>query len=118
MDAKLLTRLGLLMMTPEAREERLSSIMQGSRIDCPALAALIDECRDSFYVMTDEETENVDEQQKVQIRWMLSRIKGEDVVRSINPNELAEWVVDLVETKGTLGNADFATIAKTMMKME
>ena len=42
MDAKLLTRLGLLMMTPEAREERLSSIMQGSRIDCPALAALID----------------------------------------------------------------------------
>ena len=118
MDAKLLTKLGLLMMTPEVREERMSSIMQGSRIDCPALAALIDECRDSFYAMTDQETENVDDQQKIQIRWMLSQIKGEDVIRNMNPNELAQWVIDLVETKGTLGNADFATIAKTMMKME
>ena len=62
--------------------------------------------------MTDEETENVDEQQKIQIRWMLSRIKGEDVIRSMSPDELAEWVIDLVETRGTLGNADFATIAK------
>ena len=68
--------------------------------------------------MTDEETENVDEQQKIQIRWMLSRIKGEEVVRSMHPNELAEWVVDLVETKGTLRQTDFSTIAKTMMKME
>ena len=105
-------------MTPESRKERLSTIMQGSRIDCPAVAALINECIDSFYVMTEEETENVDDQQKIQIRWMLSRIKGEDVIRSMSPDELAEWVVDLVETKGTLGNADFATIAKTMMKME
>ena len=118
MDAKLLTRLGLLMMTPEAREARLSSIMQGSRIDCPALAALIDECRDSFYVMTDQETENVDDQQKIQIRWMLSRIKGVEVVRNMNPDKLAEWVVDLVETKGVLGSTDFSNIAKTMMKME
>ena len=45
-------------------------------------------------------TENIDDQQKIQIRWMLSRIKGEDVVRTMHPDELAEWVVDLVETKG------------------
>lgn len=47
-------------------------------------------------------TENIDDQQKIQIRWMLSRIKGEDVVRTMHPDELAEWVVDLVETKGVL----------------
>ena len=47
-------------------------------------------------------TENIDDQQKIQIRWMLSWIKGEDVVRTMHPDELAEWVVDLVETKGVL----------------
>lgn len=82
--------------------EQLKSHLRGTRIDCPALAALIDECRDSFYAMTDLETENIDDQQKIQIRWMLSRIKGEDVVRTMHPDELAEWVVDLVETKGVL----------------
>jgi hypothetical protein len=63
----------------------------------------------------DLETGNIDDQQKIQIRWMLSRIKGEDVIRTMNPDELAEWVVDMVETKGTLRQTDFSTIAKIMM---
>ena len=52
MDVKIMTKLGLLMMDPEAREERLNSLITGNRISCPAVGKLINEARDALYPRT------------------------------------------------------------------
>jgi len=41
-------------------------------------------------------SERVTEQEKIQIRWMLSRINGSEVVKNMNPDELAEWVFEVI----------------------
>ena len=68
------------MMTPEAREERLNSLITGNRISCPAVGKLINEARDALYVLTERDSEAVGEQDKIRIRWMLAKVDGEDAV--------------------------------------
>lgn len=49
---------------------------------------------------------------------MLTRIKGEDVVRNMDPDELAEWVLDLRKNKTAFSVSDLGTVAKALMGME
>ena len=118
MDAKKLTKIGLLMMEPEAREERLAALTDGLVIHGDKLAALIDEARDACYVLTNEESKMVDEQQKIKIRWMLTEINGKDIVRNMDPDELVDWVVDLREHKGAFSKAELAETTRAIMGMK
>ena len=117
MDVKIMTKLGLLMMTPEAREERLNSLITGNRISCPAVGKLINEARDALYVLTERDSEAVGEQVKIRIRWMLAKVDGEDAVKHMNPDELTEWVVGLVNGEW-LSSSDYAEIIGAIMRME
>ena len=118
MDAKILTRLGLLIMSKETKEKRLAALMDGDDINGPAMAALIDECKDVCYFLTDRDSKAVDEHQKIQIRWMLTEIDGKEIVENMDPDELAAWVFDLRENKTIFSASDLGTIAKVMMKRE
>lgn len=115
---KVITRMGLVLMEPKVREERLDALMDGAAIDGPAVARLIDDCRDACYALAGRDSEKVSTQQKIQIRWMLTRIKGEDVVRNMDPDELAEWVLDLRKNKTAFSASDLGTVAKALMGME
>ena len=95
--------------------ERLMKLMDGAVIDAREVAHLIDECRDACYVLTERESETVNDQQKIQIRWMLTRIKGEEIVRRMDPDALAEWVVDLVKNRTAFSYEDLAVMAKALM---
>ena len=117
MDVKILTKLGLLMMKPEVREERLNSLITGNRISCPAVAKLINEARDAMYVLTERESEAVTEQDRIRIRWMLTKVDGEKEVQKMPPDELAEWAVELVNC-GVLEAADYKEIVRAIMWME
>ena len=117
MDVKILTKLGLLMMDPQVREERLNSLITGNQISCPAVGKLINDARDAMYVLTERESETVSEQDKIRIRWMLTKVDGEKEVQKMNPDELAEWAVELVNGGG-LGAADYKEIVGAIMRME
>ena len=118
MDIKVLVRMGFSMMTPDAQEDRLNSIVQGNTIDAAAFAALINECRDACYAVTEMTTPNISEQQKIQIRWMLSRVDGKKEVRNMDPDELVAWVLDLRENKGKYSFSEKMSVFKALMKME
>lgn len=115
MDVKIMTKLGLLMMEPQAREERLNSLITGNRISCPAVGKLINEARDALYVLT--ETDTVADHDKIRIRWMLAKVDGEGAVKRMNPDELAEWAVGLVNGEW-LSTSDYAEIVRVIMRME
>ena len=115
---KVITRMGLVLMEPKVREERLDALMDGAAIQGKEVARLIDECRDACYALAGRDSEKVSTQQKIQIRWMLTRIKGEDVVRNMDPDELAEWVLDLRKNKTAFSASDLGTVAKALMGME
>ena len=117
MDVKILTKLGLLMMKPEVREERLNSLITGNKISCPAVAALINEARDAMYVLTERESEAVTEQDRIRIRWMLTKVDGEKEVQRMNPDELAGWAVELVNGEW-MNSADYREIIGAIMRME
>ena len=117
MDVKILTKLGLMMMEPKAREERINALISGNQISCPAVAALINEARDAMYILTERESETVTEQDKIRIRWMLTKVDGEKEVQRMNPDELAEWAVELANG-GVLEAADYKEIVKAIMRME
>lgn len=115
---KVITRMGLVLMEPKVREERLDALMDGAAIQGKEVVRLIDECRDACYALAGRDSEKVSAQQKIQIRWMLTRIKGEDVVRNMDPDELAEWVLDLRKNKTAFSVSDLGTVAKALMGME
>ena len=117
MDVKIMTKLGLLMMEPQAREERLNSLITGKRISCPAVGKLINEARDAMYVLTERESDAVGEQDKIRIRWMLAKVDGDKEVQRMNPDELTEWVVGMVNGEW-LSTSDYAEIVRVIMKME
>ena len=117
MDVKILTKLGLLMMEPKAREEWINALISGNRISCPAVAKLINDARDAMYVLTERESEAVTEQDRIRIRWMLTKVDGEKEVQRMNPDELAAWAVELVNGGG-LDAADYREIIGAIMRME
>ena len=94
---KVITRMGLLMMDAQERNERIAALMTGNAIHCDKVGELIDACKDKCYELTARESEAVSEQEKIKIHWMLTRIDGVKAARGMDPDELAEWVLDLRE---------------------
>ena len=116
MDIKILTKLGLSIMTPEAREERLDRVLKNNVIDAAALAELIDECREACSILTEVKVERITEQQKIQIRWMLSRISGKEAVAQMSVDELTEWVLEL-KAGGGYTFSEKAAIVQAIIRM-
>ena len=115
---KVITRLGLILMEPERREQILAELIDGNTINLPAVADLIDECKSQCYAFSFRESEAVSEHEKVRIRWMLSRIDGTKAVKNMNPDELAEWVLDLKEHGTAFSTEDLGKVARAMMGMD
>ena len=110
-----ITKLGLMVMPEEKREELLCELVERNRISFPAMVKLINASRDACYEMIDGEG---NEMEKIRVRWMLSDIDGEEIVRSMDPDELVEWAVSL-NRNGTRMTADeYAEIVRAIMKME
>ena len=115
---KVITRMGLLFMDPEERKERLDALMDGNAIHCDKVGELIDACKDKCYELTARESEAVSEREKIRIRWMLTLIDGAKEARRMDPDELAEWVLDLRKNGTAFSSNDLGKVAKAMMKME
>ena len=96
MDIKIITKLAWSMMTAEKRHELMSRILKDNEIDAAALASLINDCRDRCYVLTEREVEHITEQQKIQIRWMLTKISGEEEVQGMSPEEIVDFTLPCV----------------------
>ena len=115
---KVLTRMGLMMMDPETRRERLDGIMDGSHIHCDKVIEMVEACKEKCYELTSGESESFSEKEKIKIRWMLTRINAEEAVRNMNPDELAKWVRDLRENGPAFSSSDFAKVAKVLIRLE
>jgi hypothetical protein len=115
---KVITRMGLLFMDPKERKERLDALIDGNAIHCDKVGELIDACKEKCYELTQNGSQAVSEAEKIKIRWMLTRIDGLKEARSMDPDELAEWVFDLRKNGTIFSSDDLGTVAKAMMKME
>ena len=49
---------------------------------------------------------------------MLSSIDGDEIVRSMDPDELAEWAVSLKRNGARMTADEYAEIVRAIMKME
>ena len=110
-----ITRLGLMIMPEEKRVELLGGLLERNRISFPAMVKLINAARDACYEMIDGE-EN--EMERIRVRWMLSSIDGDEIVRSMDPDELAEWAVSLKRNGARMTADEYAEIVRAIMKME
>ena len=117
MDIKIITKLGLSMMTAEEREQRMSNVIRENEIDAAALASLINDCRDRCYVLTEREVEHITEQQKIQIRWMLTKISGKEEVQGMSPEEIVDFIMDL-KSGVKYSFSEKMAIVEAIMRME
>ena len=117
MDIKIITKLGWSMITEEIRDDLKSRVIRGNEIDAAALAFLINECRDTCYALTNQEVERVTEQQKTQIRWMLSKINGSEEVEKMSPDEIVDFIMDL-KSGVNYSFSEKMTIVEAIMEME
>lgn len=103
--------------------------MDGTKIHGDRVAALINECRDACYLLTEKEQSNdqtaknslhrpVSEQEMINIRWMLTRMDGKQIVQNMKPEELVEWVLDLRECGPKMNTEELMAMAKVVMKRE
>ena len=115
---KVITRLGLILMEPEKRNKLLAELIDGKTLRGDKVAELIEACKENCYNFSFRESEAVGEGEKVKIRWMLSRIDGTRVVNRMDPDELAEWVLDLRENGTAFSTEDLAKVARAMMHYE
>lgn len=115
---KVITRIGLALMEPEERDERLEGLMTDNVIHFEKIGELIDACRDKCYELSRGDSQAVSEQQKIQIRWMLSRINGADAARSMNPEDLIDWAIDLRENKTEFSKSELASVVRAIMMRE
>ena len=112
---KVITRMGLLMMDAKERNERIAALMTDNAIHCDKVGELINACKDKCYELTQGESHAVSEAEKIQIRWMLTKIDGAKEARRMDPDELAEWVLDLRENGTAFSPEDLWKVAKAMM---
>ena len=115
---KIITRMGMMLMESEEREERLEGLMTGNIIHCDKIGELIDACKDKCYALTENGSDAVSEQQKIQIRWMITRIDGLEAAQGMDPEELIDWVMDLCENKTAFSKSELGTVAKAIMMRE
>ena len=86
---KLVGELGLLLMRPNVRRDRLNGLMEGNTIHADKVAALLDECKVSLLDFVKEKDET--------IKAMLEKIDGKTVVAMSTGDDLAEWVMGIQE---------------------
>ena len=115
---KVITRLGLILMERERREQMLAELIEGKTLRGDKVAALIDECKSQCYEFSFRDSEAVGESEKVRIRWMFSRIDGKKAVKNMNPDELAEWVLDMRKNGTAFSAEDLGKVARAMMGMD
>lgn len=93
---KRVTEIGLTLMTTKARKERMSAIFNGSTIDGLTLTALINECVATAGVFVEKNDSKVSSSDAELIQTLLGKIDAEKMIRSVDPDELVEWVKDLM----------------------
>ena len=93
-----MTEIGLTLMTPKARRERVASLLNDGHIDCERVAALIDECVSAAKLYVDKNEDKGTAADVELIKSYLSKTVGKDAVAEFDDNELAEWVMDLKRT--------------------
>ncbi len=103
-----------MVMQEEKREELLCELVERNRI-FPCDGESDQHGRDACYEMVDGEG---NEMKKIRVRWMLSDIDGEEIVGSMDPDELAEWAVSLKENGASMTADEYAGIVRAIMKME
>ncbi|MBQ9010545.1 MAG: hypothetical protein IJ088_14655 [Clostridia bacterium] len=112
---KVMTKCGLMFMSKEERENWLDALMTDNVIHPDKVAELIDASKEIINGLTFRETKAVTEEEKDNIRWLLKRINGKDVVRKMKPDELADWVADLRENGTDFSPSDLGVVAKALM---
>ena len=91
----MMNTLDSLMMTVEARKERMENVMEGNVVKGSVLVALFDECRKILTLFVDHykhKVENFDE-----IMTMLNSVDGKTAVASLEADELVDMVLELRE---------------------
>jgi len=96
---KRITGIGLCLMSPEAQKERMDAIVSvedgKKKINGPALAALIDECKASAAAFLNVHSGSVSEEQKGVIRKMLAGIDGKQIAANMCDDTDAAWLLEL-----------------------
>ena len=95
---KRITEIGLLMLTEEARRERIAALMDGHNIDGSKVASLIDECAAAAGLYLEQNQGKVSAEDAELIKSHLKHINGKSAVAAMESNELAAWVLDLKES--------------------
>ena len=89
---KRVVELGLTMMRPNVKEERIAGLIKDGVVDGTALAALINECK---MVWSDFFEKNEDDQADA-IRSKLEKIDGEKAIAASDPDDLVEWITTVI----------------------
>ena len=95
---KRVTEIGLTMMRQKTVKERMDSIMQENNINVPELTNLITECAAAAEAYVKKHGDRVNASDAELINSLLGKIDAEATVKSADPDELAEWVMDLVKS--------------------
>ena len=90
---KRITGIGLSFMSPDAQKERMNRVFDGDKINGPALAQLIDECKASAGAFL--ETGSISEEQKNMITEILTKTDGKQIVANMAEETDAAWLLEL-----------------------
>ena len=103
---KRITGIGLSFMSPDAQKERMNRVFDGDKINGPALAQLIDECKASAGAFL--ETGSISEEQKNMIIEVLKKTDGKQIVANMADDTDAAWLLELKKrvTSGGLSVGD------------
>ena len=89
---KRVVELGLTMMRPNVKEERIAGLIKDGVVDGTALAAHIDECK----MVWSDFLEKNDDDQNDTIRTQLEKIDGMKVAAASDPDDLVEWITTVI----------------------
>ena len=90
---KRITGIGLSFMSPDAQKERMNRVFENGKINGPALAQLIDECKASAGAFL--ETGSISEEQKNMITDVLRQTDGKQIVANMADDTDATWLLEL-----------------------
>lgn len=92
---KRITGIGLSFMSPDVQKERMNRVFDGEKINGPALAQLIDECKNAAGAFL--ETGSIGEEQKNMITEVLKKTDGKQIVANMADDTDAAWLLELKE---------------------
>ena len=109
---KRITGIGLSFMSPDAQKERMNRVFDGDKINGPALAQLIDECKTSAALFLSEHNGILGEEDAQTIREILNMIDGKRIVANMAEETDIAWLLELKERvdDGTLNIETLKTL--------